>query len=150
MLVLPWMQIHRLSEKKYKLRGQQNLHIANITFLLKDLSLMYPFFLGVITCSKQEFVIFCLKVREKEEKEKGKIWYGQSNPGNPWTSEKLLQDPWANFAKDHTRNCCDPEWAQDTGLVPTNLIMSLGILKSSIPKWCQWCLCKCLAKCILT
>lgn len=33
---------------------------------------VYPFFLGVITCSKKEFVLFCLKVREKGKKKKAR------------------------------------------------------------------------------
>lgn len=80
---------------------------------------MHLFFSGVIICVKQEFVLFCLIVRGKGKKEKGKIQYGQDSPGNPWTSQKF-QDPWANLAIDHAKICCDPERAQDTGLVPTN------------------------------
>lgn len=33
---------------------------------------MYPFLLGVITCSKKEFVLFCLKIREKGKKKKAR------------------------------------------------------------------------------
>lgn len=56
-----------------KLRGVFKLH-SNVSFLLKDLC-VYPFFLGVITCSK-EFVLFCLKVREKGKKKKAR--YGMT------------------------------------------------------------------------
>lgn len=44
---------------------------------------MHLFFSGVIICVKQEFVLFCLIVRGKGKKEKGKIQYGQDSPGNP-------------------------------------------------------------------
>lgn len=70
---------------RFKLRGQKNLHIAMQVSSWKTYLLIYSFFSSVM-CSNQDFVLLCVKVREKgkKKKKKGKIWYGQ-------TTQELLE-----------------------------------------------------------
>lgn len=57
-----------LNQEANRTYTQQKKHPPERHYLL-----LYPFLSDVITSSKQEFVLFCLKAGEKGKKEKDKI-----------------------------------------------------------------------------
>lgn len=125
---------------RFKLRGQKNLHIAMQVSSWKTYLLIYSFFSSVM-CSNQDFVLLCVKVREKGKKKKKKARYGMVRPPrnslnrgelSAWPLSQSCQRShprhWVGFYKPYR----EP-----------------GNMKSSTPKGYQWWICKCLAKHIL-